>query len=149
MSEKGKEDALTKTYDFMLWSFPQIARFPCVSRTGITGDFMDSQDFSRSKIQPILQIPKIPVRIGSPNPDPTTIHHLDSTMPPDKPDPPNPTPPETENETPEWLREIWGGSPISRTPSPTRRRKTWKSPDPNWDCRGFLGFTRIPRGKIP
>ncbi|MFP4310118.1 MAG: diversity-generating retroelement protein Avd [Desulfococcaceae bacterium] len=28
MSEKGKEDALTKTYDFMLWSFPQIARFP-------------------------------------------------------------------------------------------------------------------------
>jgi hypothetical protein len=30
MSEKGKEDALTKTYDFMLWSFPQIARFPGV-----------------------------------------------------------------------------------------------------------------------
>ena len=32
-------------------------------------------------------------------------------MPPNKPNPPNPTPPEIETETPEWLREIWGGSP--------------------------------------
>ncbi len=79
------------------------------------------------------------------NHPPSGAHHA----PPTNPIPQIQPPPKTKLKPPNGSAKSGAAPPISRTGSPTRRRKTWKSPDPNWDYGGFYGFRGIPPGKIP